>query len=132
MSRIVDNLCARFLISSSVDVEPDEQERMVKWLKPEIERLLAEERVRGGDAIVELTKKYGALLSTEREKVREMCARVVCFRCAEGNKPFDNGITWLHLLERKISEPTRESWNEDCEAAPIRQLDLTKLDEEDT
>lgn len=69
---------------------------------------------------------FERLLAYEREKVREMCCKVMCFRCAEGNKPFDNGTTWLHLLERKISEPTREAWNEECEAAAIRQLDLTQ------
>ena len=109
MSReeLVDALCAQFCISSNFKIEPDEQERIVKWLVPEIECLLA----------------------AEREKVREMCARAMCFRCAEGNKPFNTGSTiWLHALRKKLDNSTTEHWNEACAADAIRQLDLTAPD----
>jgi len=56
-----------------------------------------------------------------RAEVLAACAKVTCFRCAEGNKPCDNGTTWLHFLEKKVGNVT-ESWNEECEAAPIRSL----------
>ena len=92
------------LIWTRVILDREDADKVAELIAPEVERLLA----------------------AERERVRRMCCRVMCFRCAEGNKPFDNGTTWLHLLEKKVSSTTKESWNEDCEAAAIRQLDLTK------
>ena len=78
------------------------------------ERLLAAERDRGADAIVELTKKYDALLAAEREKVREMCAAVASDPYIDEIRAFANDPP--STVGEKI-------------AKAIRQLDLTKLDE---
>ena len=79
-------------------------ESQARNLLPEIERLLAD----------------------EREKVREMCCKVMCVRCAEGNKPFGSGTTWQHSLYAfREKREWKETWFENCEAAPVRQLDLT-------
>ena len=70
------------------------------------------------------------LIKQARAEVLAACAKVTCFRCAEGNKPCDNGTTWLHFLEKKVGNVT-ESWNEECEAAPIRSLQPAAKDLEE-
>lgn len=83
------------------ELELDRPSRLVML----IERLLAQERDRGADAIVELTKKYDVVVADEREKVRERCA--------------------LRIGEMEASYDT---WQEAIMFAQmiIRQLDLTK------
>jgi len=101
MSReIVDALCARFLLSSSFDVEPDEQERMVKWLVPEIERLLAQERERVRkqcaehlDKVAELcgTAKYEGLLRLRYEAAAREIRQLDLTKLDEGGEEKGNG-----------------------------------------
>ncbi|KKM92101.1 hypothetical protein LCGC14_1221700 [marine sediment metagenome] len=66
-----------------------------------------------------------ALLREEREK----CCKVMCVRCAEGNKPFDTGSTiWLHALKKKLSDHEIQHWNEECTADAIRQLEKARAE----
>ena len=98
MSReLVDALCHRFLLSSSFDIEPVDQERIVKWLVPEIERLLAE----------------------EQEKVREMCAAYV-----ERHWVYGKGTEAEPYVIKSYSVPRQDLVQL---GNAIRQLDLTAL-----
>ena len=100
----------------------------------EIERLLADERDRGAGFIVDLTKKYDALLATEREKVREKCASEVEKREGEFRD-------LLKTIEESCGPASIDAETERVRlenradelalvAAGIRQLNLTKLDED--
>ena len=92
----------------------------IKDITQEIERLLqtslAGERDRGADAIVELTKKYDALLAAERERVREMCA----VKCDE----LDGWRDW-EKVQGFEGAPTEAAAAAGYLADRIRQLDLT-------
>ncbi len=87
---------------------------MTLYTLSEVESLLAKEQGRGADAIVELTKKYDALVVAERER----CCKAMCLHCAQGStateRSNDRYIWWEHLLEGKITEV--------CDATRIRRI----------